>query len=98
MLDDPSLIKEAYTECVQRQYVYQASAFHVPAAGDADHGVDSSDPSFQVLAESGAASCSAGGRRGRDELGVLPPASQQALGRAWRAARGAILADRPTET
>ncbi len=28
LLQDPTLLKQAYAECVQQQYVYQASAFH----------------------------------------------------------------------
>jgi NAD(P)H-nitrite reductase large subunit len=32
LLEDPARIKEAYAECIQQQYVYQASAFHEPAA------------------------------------------------------------------
>lgn len=32
LLEDPTLIKEAYTECIQQQYVHQASVFHAPPA------------------------------------------------------------------
>lgn len=31
LLQDPSLLKQAYSECVQEQYVGQASAFHTPS-------------------------------------------------------------------
>lgn len=30
LLQNPSLLKEAYAECVQQQYVHQASVFHAP--------------------------------------------------------------------
>lgn len=30
LLQDPTLLKEAYSECVQQQYVHQASAFYSP--------------------------------------------------------------------
>jgi NAD(P)H-nitrite reductase large subunit len=30
LLQDPTQLKQAYAECVQRQYVHQASAFHAP--------------------------------------------------------------------
>lgn len=42
LLRDPSLLKDAYTACVEQQYVNQASAFHVPgglAGGTARHAV-----------------------------------------------------------
>lgn len=35
LLENPMLVKEAYRDCVQRQYMWQASAFHVPAAAQA---------------------------------------------------------------
>jgi NAD(P)H-nitrite reductase large subunit len=34
LLRDPTLLKEAYTACVEQQYVHQASAFHVPGSLD----------------------------------------------------------------
>ena len=35
LLENPLLVKEAYRDCVQEQYMWQASAFHAPAAAQA---------------------------------------------------------------
>ncbi|WP_136415119.1 FAD-dependent oxidoreductase [Herbaspirillum sp. ST 5-3] len=34
LLQDPTRLKEAYRECVQQQYVYQASPYHAPGASN----------------------------------------------------------------